>query len=74
MLLMMKFIKTRSCDKILRLHFHFVKSYNSQKKRNGTFRNVVPGSCLLRKGAVLYIKSIICWGRALINGAMFALY
>ena len=51
MLLMMKFIKTRSCDKILRLHFHFVKPYNSQTKRNGTFRNVVLGSCLLRKGA-----------------------
>ena len=42
MLLMMKFIKPRSCDKILRLHF--------QTKRNDTFRDVVFGSCLLRKG------------------------
>ena len=70
MLLMMKFIKTRSCDKILRLHFHFVKLYNSQTKRNGTFRNVVLGSCSLAKGLVLYIKSIYLWGRALVNGAM----
>ena len=51
MLLMMKFIKTRSCDKILRLHFHFVKPYNRQTKRNGTFCNLVLGICLLRKGA-----------------------
>ena len=51
MLLMMKFIKTRSCNKVLRLHFHFVKPYNRQAKRNGTFRNLVLGSCLLRKGA-----------------------
>ena len=48
---MKKFIKTRSCDKIVRLHFHFVKPYNSQTKRNGAFRSVVLGSCLLRKGA-----------------------
>ena len=48
---MMKFIKTMSCDKILRLSFHFVKPYNSKAKRNGTFCNVVLGSCLLRKGA-----------------------
>ena len=51
MLLMMKFIKTRSFDKILRFHFHFVKPYNSQTKRNGTFRNLALGSCLLKKGA-----------------------
>ena len=51
MLLMMKFIKTRSCDKILRLHFHFIKPYNRQTKRNGTFCNLVLGICLLRKGA-----------------------
>ena len=44
--------QTRSSDKILRLHFHFVKPYNSQTKGNGTFHNVVLGSCLLRKGAV----------------------
>ena len=34
-----------------RLHFHFVKPYNRQTKRNGTFRDLVLGSCLLRKGA-----------------------
>ena len=69
MLFMMKFIKTRSCDKILRLHFHFVKPYNSQTKRNGTFRNVVLESCLLRRGAgtlhEIYIfvgESVKKWG------------
>ena len=51
MLLIMKFILTRLCDKILQLHFQFVKPYNRQTKRNGTFRNLVLGSCLLRKGA-----------------------
>ena len=73
MLFIMKFIKTRSCDKILWLHFHFVKPYNSQTKLNGTFRNVVLGSCLFRKGAgTLY--QIHNWGGggggALINGSM----
>ena len=70
MLLMMKFIKTRSCDKILRLHFHFVKPYNRQTKRNGTFRNLVLGSCLLRKRVPTLHQIYIFVGGALINGAM----
>ena len=79
MLPMMKFIKTRSCDKILRLYFHFVKPYNNRTKWNSTFRNVVLGSCLLRKGAgTLHQIYIFVWRRALINGfmngAMLALY
>ena len=40
---------------LVNFYFHFVKSYNSQTKRNGTFRNVVLGICLLRKGdSILY--------------------
>lgn len=55
MVMMIKFIYTRSRDKILRLYFHFIKPYYSQRKCNGTFLNAVLGSCLLRKEAgILY--------------------
>ena len=54
--------QTRSSDKILRLHFHFVKPYNSQTKRNGIFRNVILGSCLLRKEAGTLHQIYICVG------------
>ena len=63
--------QTRSSDKILRLHFHFVKPYNSQTKRNGTFRNVVFGELFGKERGWYFISNLyICGGRALINGAM----
>ena len=59
---------------LVNFYFHFVKSYNSQTKRNGTFRNVVLGICLLRKGdGILHqIYRFVCGGEGgvLINGAM----
>ena len=71
MLLMIKFIKTKLCDKISWFQFHFVNPYNSQTKRNGMFRNVVLGSCFLRKGTgTLHQIYKFAVGRALINGAM----
>ena len=65
----------------------YVWLYNSQTKQNGTFRNVVLGICLLRKGTgILHqIYRFVCvwggggagWGRLIngaINGTMLALF